>query len=86
MPCRYPRGVSRPTARGEDEGSGLGVSPGPNPRGTFRPTLGVAQNALRQTPLLADGYCCGQYACYWNAFLFMLQLLLEVGHFFISSV
>ena len=22
-----------------------------------------------ETPLKADGYCCGQYASYWNAFL-----------------
>ena len=29
----------------------------------------VSQHALRQTPL-ADGYCCGRYASYWNAFLF----------------
>ena len=29
---------------------------------------GGVQHALRQTPP-ADGYCCGQYASYWNAFL-----------------
>ena len=23
-----------------------------------------------ETPLKADGYCCGRYASYWNAFLF----------------
>ena len=34
----------------------------------------VSQYALRQTtppPPPADGYCCGQYASYWNAFLFL---------------
>ena len=80
MPCRspgpHPRGklrglawgVSRPTSRGS-----WGVWPG-----VSRPTLGgglqahtrgrVYQHALIQTPS-ADGYCCGQYASYWNAFL-----------------
>ena len=24
------------------------------------------------TPLPADGYCCGRYASYWNAFLFIV--------------
>ena len=37
--------------------------PGPDPGG-------VSQHALRQTPSAADCYCCGQYASYWNAFLF----------------
>ena len=30
---------------------------------------GGSQHALRQTPPPADGYCCGRYASYWNAFL-----------------
>ena len=52
--------VSRPTPRGEVEGSGLGGSPGPHPggssgthvgEGVSRPTPGgVSQHALRQTP------------------------------------
>ena len=50
--------VSRPTPRGEVEGSGQGVSrptpgrsPGPHLRGGVQaPHLGVSQNALRQTP------------------------------------
>ena len=25
-----------------------------------------------QTTPLADGYCCGRYGCYWNAFLFAI--------------
>ena len=53
--------VSRPTPKGEVEGSGLG--------GLQAHTWGrVYQHALMQTPS-ADGYCCGQYASYWNAFL-----------------
>ena len=35
----------------------------------------VSQYALRQTPppLPADGYCCGRYASYWNAFLLLFS-------------
>ena len=74
--------------RGEVEGSGRGVSPGPYPGRRLRglaggspgPHLGrvarltpgrwcVSQHALRQIPS-ADGYCCGWYASYWNAFFF----------------
>ena len=38
---------------------------------------GQSQYALRQThppPPPADGYCCGQYASYWNAFLFSYKI------------
>ena len=72
------------------QGVGWGVwprgrgSPGPHPGGVSRPTLGggVSQHALRQTPQSADGYCCGRYASYWNAFLFYYrpQLLLRKGN------
>ena len=37
----------------------------------LRPRGCVSQHALRHTPL-ADGYCCGRYASYWNAFLFRI--------------
>ena len=33
---------------------------------------GVSQHALRQTLPPSDSYCCGQYASYWNAFLFYI--------------
>ena len=59
------RGVSRITSKGKVEGSPgphLGGSPGPHPGGV------LSQHALKQTP--PDSYCCGQYASYWNAFLF----------------
>ena len=84
--------VSRPTPKGELEGSGHGGSPGPHLGGLSRSTLrwspgpdlgggvcqahtqgGVSQHALRQTTP-ADGYCCGRYASYWNAFLFLFFL------------
>ena len=63
--------VSTPTPKGEVEGSGLGGSPGHHPGEVSRPTPRgcVSQHALRQTP--PDGYCCGWYASYWNAFLFL---------------
>ena len=35
----------------------------------------VSQHALRQTPPGRDGYCCGQYASYWNAFLLLKNTL-----------
>ena len=80
------RRVSRPTPKGKLRGlawgglqattwGGLqahtwGVSR-PASGGVSRPTpRGCAsQHALRQTPL--DSYCCGWYASYWNAFLFL---------------
>ena len=45
---------------------GLARGVQPRPRG-----MCVSQHALRQTPPRADGYCCGRYASYWNAFLFV---------------
>ena len=76
--------VSRPTPKGEVEGSGLGGLQA-HIQGKLRGLAGglqahtggglqthtrgrVHQHALMQTPS-ADGYCCGQYASYWNAFL-----------------
>ena len=95
-------GVSRPTPRGEVEGSGLEGSPGPHPEGRLRgltggglqahtqgvtrataggvsrPTLGVGGCIPACTEAdppphthTADGYCCGRYASYWNAFLLL---------------
>ena len=49
-----------------------GGSPGPHlGRG------GVSQHALRQTPPPVDGYCCGQYTSYWNAFFLWINLLVS---------
>ena len=61
--------VSRPTPGGSP--------PGPHWGGVSRPTPGGlqahTQHALRQaySPTAVDGYCCGWYASYWNAFLFL---------------
>ena len=33
-----------------------------------------------QTPLPADGYCCGRYASYWKAFLFWMKINLTWTH------
>ena len=71
-PGPYPGGRLRGLARaglqahtrGEVERSGPGL--GVQAQG------GVSQHALRQTPP-ADGYCCGRYASYWNAFLFPFE-------------
>ena len=75
MPGRSPGGVyqyalqvSRPTPKGELEGSGQ--------RGEwiFRPTPRgciPACNEADSPP--ADGYCCGWYASYWNAFLLTIK-------------
>ena len=61
--------VSRPTPRGEVEGSGLGGgSPGPHP-GVSRPTPeggGIPACTKAEPPV--DGYCCGRYVSYRNAF------------------
>ena len=32
-------------------------------------------SGTRHHPLPADGYCCGRYASYWNAFLFSHNFL-----------
>ena len=76
-------GVSRPTPKGDVGGSGWGSvqahsweCPGPG-RGI------ESQHALRQTPSPADGYCCRQYASYWNAFLLFNSF--RVGHDFLGS-
>ena len=72
---------SRPTPGGGVEGSGLGGVSKPTPWGGLQAhTLGGLQahawgRVSRPTPGGCipdppDGYCCGWYASYWNAFLF----------------
>ena len=62
----WSEGISRPTPSG-DWGSGWWVSRptsgGPGPGGVY-------PNMHWGRPPPADVYCCGRYACYWNAFLF----------------
>ena len=56
-------------------GPGLGGARGVSgPGGVPGPGGVVSQHALTQTPPPADGYCCGRYASYWNAFLLLFKL------------
>ena len=61
-------------AHTQGEGGGLtgGGSPGPGPGGA--PDSGVGEGvgipACTEADPPADGYCCGRYASYWNAFSF----------------
>ena len=77
-PGPHPAGWPRPTPGG---------CLGPDPRGRLgglargvcvQAQGGVSQHALGQTPLPADGYCCGWYASYWNAFLLELYSALTL--------
>ena len=73
------RGVSRPTPKREVGGSGWGGGLQAYTQGGSRPTLGGSPGPGRCIPACteadppADGYCCGQYASYWNAFLFKIN-------------
>ena len=86
MPCRFPC----PHPRGKSTGIGgspgphprgklRGIWSGPHPRRGVVPAPGglllggVCSQGGGDLPL-RDGYCCGQYASYWNAFLFRLYL------------
>ena len=69
-------GVSRSRPRGVYAQVGVcpGGCPGPGSAGVQTQTQGVcvSQHALRQTaPLAADGYSCGRYVSYWNAFFYL---------------
>ena len=80
--------VSRPTPRGEVEGDlAGGVSPGPQPRGKLRgiwpggisrPTTKEEVEGEPTLPPPRDGYYCGRYASYWNAFLFKISVRYSV--------
>ena len=62
--CPGPHGgVSRPTPEGR-----LGV-PRPTPGGVQAPAHGGCIPACTEADNPADGYCCGRYASYWNAYL-----------------
>ena len=66
-------GVSRPRPKGRlGDLAGGGVVSRPRPGGSPG-TGGVSQHALRQKPPPADGYCCGRYVSYSNAFLFVFN-------------
>ena len=40
------------------------------PPDQVRPRSRHSPGSRHPPPSTADGYCCGRYACYWNAFLF----------------
>ena len=74
--------VSRPTPKGEVEGSGLGEgSPGPHWGGVRWISPGPHRGGrggflqAQPPPPTPDGYCCGRYASYWNAFLLSFVIL-----------
>ena len=87
-------GVSKPTPKGEVKGFGLGrvsrPTPGglqahtggisrATPRGVSRPTpRGVCIPACTEADSPLDSYCCGRYACYWNAILSVNTLIMVV--------
>ena len=84
-------GVSRPIPR-RRLGIWLeaGVVSRPRPRGDVRPTPGgrVSRSggcipAYTEADTPADGYCCGRYGSYWNAFLF-LDFCLPAGNVFFN--
>ena len=83
------RRVSRPTSRGR-----LGVWPGEGVQAHTREDQAQAHGggipACTETdtlhpppPTPAYGYCCGRYASYWNAFLFIHSFLPSLIHPFI---
>ena len=87
MPCRFPgphpggklrglaRGVSRPTPKGEVEGSGRGWLQAHTRGGGWclqaHTQRGVYPSMHWGRP--PPGYCCGRYASYWNVFLSFLR-------------
>ena len=70
----WPGGITRPTPRGEVSRSTLGEGgvSRPTPRGRFPRHIpgGIIPACTEADIPPADGYCCGRYASYWNAFLF----------------
>ena len=74
MLCRFPGphpgGSLRGLARGGLQAHTQWGSWGVWPRGSPGPHLGGCIPACTEAdPPPADGYCCGRYASYWNAFL-----------------
>ena len=64
---------------------GGGSGPGPHPRGKSRGICpgwcmlqgGACSGGVPGGDPLPDGYCCGRYTSYWNAFLLKLLALLN---------
>ena len=60
--------VSRPTPR---------VVSKPTPRGVSQPTPRGCIPGCTEADPPTDGYCCGRYASYWNAFLFIISFIVR---------
>ena len=75
----WPGGVSRPKPGGGDSAPGAACS-----RGVPAPGGCRLQGCVWRLPP-RDGYCCGRYASYWNAFLFALTCV-PVQHLFIIEL
>ena len=71
---------SRPTPKGEVEGdlAGGGACSGRvcSRGGGACSWGGSARGGVWRSP--RDGYCCGRYASYWNAFLFSIDFTLPI--------
>ena len=97
MPCRFPGphpGRSLRGLAGVSPGSHLRVSPGPHLGGlqahtlvgVSRPTSGVVYPRMHWgRPPTADGYCCGWYTSYWNAFLSTIIISQRWGPFCLQN-
>ena len=85
LPGPYPLGRLRGLAGGlqpHTQGELWGSSRGrefPRPGGISRPKPGGEYPSIHwgRPPPPADGYCCGQYASYWNAFLLVTEIVLR---------
>ena len=52
--------------------------PGADPSGSRHPPKQTPPSR-EQTPPPADGYCCGRYASYWNAFFFFIFAVCHIN-------
>ena len=80
-------------SQGGSTWTGTPPEPGTPPRTRYTPQIRYPQAGTpwagtlpgrytplgRYTPPPADGYCCGRYASYWNAFLLLVPLLYLPG-------
>ena len=77
MPCSrsqgpHPGGKLRGLVREGSPGPHHGGGSRPTPRGVSRPTPRGVYPRMHWGRHPPDGYCCGWYASYWNAFLFKI--------------
>ena len=70
--------------QGQVEGSGLGVSRPTLVGGSLGPHLGGIPACTEAEPPTVDGYCCGQYASYWNVFLLLQKFTIQFVMIFLK--